>query len=54
MTVSFIQTLVMPLNSTLPWEFNILPFFTVAESLKHTRVKTGWLWFYVAIEKDKE
>jgi hypothetical protein len=53
-SVNLIQTLFMKLNTNIPWEFNYLPFFTVAESLKHIRVKFGWLWFYVAIATDKE
>jgi hypothetical protein len=41
-------------QSTLPWEFNFLPFVTLAESPKHTRLKIGWLWFYIVFLRNKE
>lgn len=55
MNCVFVNTmLVHPENGALPWEFNILPFFVVAESKNNVRIKFGWLWFYIAIIKDKE
>lgn len=55
MSIAFMNTLrVHPDNGIMPWEFNLLPFFTVAESKNHVRIKFGWLWFFVAIIKDKE
>jgi len=42
----FVNTLRLPLNNLLPWEFNLLPFMNVAETHHAFRVKLGWLWFY--------
>jgi hypothetical protein len=53
-TINAISTLTMRRDSMLPWEFNLFPFFTVAETKKHMRIKFGWLWFYIAIVNDKE
>jgi hypothetical protein len=50
MNITLINTMRIKMDQDiLPWEFNILPFITLAESPKHFRVKFGWLWFYVVL-----
>lgn len=52
--VAFMCTLFVKMDQdVLPWEFNLLPFFTIAENPKFTRIKFGWLWFYWVILKEK-
>jgi hypothetical protein len=52
--ITIVNTLGVSMDqSILPWEFNFLPFVTIAESPQHLRLKIGWLWFYIVFLRSK-